>query len=345
METRRFHALDGLRGICAVLVLLYHTFLHQPSHLFGHGYLSVDVFFVLSGFVLAYAFGDRLASGMRPMEFMRARIRRLGPIVWFAAGFSVVGCLVTQALGGPAVPFPVLLLAGMFSLFLLPMVSTSGIDAFPLDGPLWSLFAEFWVNAGFALLATRLKLSVLAAIIAVGWLLMIATALMTGTTDFGAAQSSVLYSLLRAAPGFACGVLIFKLWRSGALAKLPSVHPLLVFAAWVAVSLAPDLGPAFDLAQTIIAAPLIVALLARSTSAAPRWTQWLGRISYPLYATHVVVINAGLRLAHGVLPAWELVALPALAIALAAALAHWYEPALRTAKTRFAGAVAQNAIA
>jgi peptidoglycan/LPS O-acetylase OafA/YrhL len=344
MESRRFHALDALRGICAAIVLFYHTFLHGPLGLFGHGYLSVDVFFALSGFVLAYAFGDRLEAGMRPADFMRARIRRLGPIVWFAAGFSVVGVLATEILGGPGVPLPAVMLAGLQSLFLLPMTGVSHIDAFPLNGPLWSLFAEFWVNAGFARVAARLRLSTLAAIIVAGWLFLIVRTLGAGTIDFGAAQSDILYAIPRAAPTFACGVLIFRLWRSGSLSKLPSVNPMLVLLVWIAISLAPNLGPVFDLVQTMVVAPIVIALLARSSRTVPRWTLWLGRISYPLYATHVVIIYAGQRLAHGALPVWALVVLPAMALLLADVLARWYEPAFRIAATRL-GLVAQNAAA
>ena len=94
--------------------------------------MTWPIFFALSGFVLAYAFGDRLDAGMRPADFLRARIRRLGPVIWFAAGFSVAVCLVTQALGAAGVAFPALLLAGIQSAFLLPMLGSSQIDAFPL---------------------------------------------------------------------------------------------------------------------------------------------------------------------------------------------------------------------
>jgi len=345
MNGHRFRALDGLRGICAMTVLLYHTFRQGPFNLFSHGYLSVDVFFALSGFVLAYAFGDRLDAGMRATDFLRARIRRLGPVIWFAAAFSVAACLLTAWLGSPGVPAAALLLAGIQSALLLPMTGASGIDAFPLNGPIWSLFAEFWINVGFALIAARLRVSTLLAIIAAGWLFMIVHAVQAGGTDFGASQSAIFYSVLRAAPTFASGILTFKLWRSGALSRLPSVSPVFVFVAWIAISLAPDLGPVFDLVQTLAVAPTIVALLARPTTTAPGWTLWLGRISFPLYATHAVIISAGQRLAQGHLPVWGLIALPAISLLLADAIARWYEPAFRAVQSRFAGTAAQNAAA
>src|SRR3954465_4404922 len=187
MEPHRFSALDGLRGICALVVVLYHTFRLAPANPFAHGYLSVDVFFILSGFVLAYAFGDRLEAGMGAANFMLARIRRLGPIIWFSAGFSVLGFFATELLGGPQVPATAVLLAGVQNLFLIPVIAPSGIDAFPLNGPIWSLFAEFWINLAFALTATRLKPSVLVATIVAGWAFVAVHALSIGAADFGAA--------------------------------------------------------------------------------------------------------------------------------------------------------------
>ncbi len=327
MTNHRFAALDGLRGICALIVVLYHTFRLQAVSPFAHGYLSVDVFFVLSGFVLAYAFGARLEAGMGWGGFMRARICRLGPVIAFSAGFSVLGCFVTEMMGGPSVPAAAVLLAGAQNLFLIPITGTSSIDAFPLNGPIWSLFAEFWINLGFALVAPFLTRRALVTIILMGWSFVATLAQWRGSADFGATQASILYSIPRGLPAFACGVLIFQLWRDGALARLPSLNPLLVFAAWIALSLIPAHGPLFDLVQIMVVAPLAIALLARCENAPPRACLWLGRISYPLYATHAVIIHGGQRVSHGPLSWWALAALPVLAILLADVLARWYEPA------------------
>ena len=329
MTTHRFAALDGLRGICALIVVLYHSFRLQTANPFAHGYLSVDVFFVLSGFVLAYAFGARLEAGMGWGAFMRVRIRRLGPVIAFSAGFSVLGCFATEMMGGPSIPPAAVLLAGAQNLFLIPMTGASAIDAFPLNGPIWSLFAEFWINLAFALVAPLLSRRALVAIVLAGWSFVAALALWRGSADFGATQATVLYSIPRGLPAFACGVLIFKLWRDGALERLPSVNPLLVFAGWIGLSLTLRLGPVFDLVQIMVVTPVMIALLARSQAPVPGWCLWLGRISYPLYATHAVIIHGGQRVSHGPLSWWALAALPALAILLADVLARWYEPAFR----------------
>jgi peptidoglycan/LPS O-acetylase OafA/YrhL len=82
-QVRAFPAMDGIRGIAAILVALFHfraTFLHYDNNVIGDGYLAVDLFFVLSGFVLAHAYEHRFARGMTTFEFMRARVIRLYPL-------------------------------------------------------------------------------------------------------------------------------------------------------------------------------------------------------------------------------------------------------------------------
>jgi peptidoglycan/LPS O-acetylase OafA/YrhL len=329
MEKSRFAALDGLRGICAVIVLLFHAFHFATPKLFAHGFLSVDIFFLLSGFVLAFAFGDKLDAGLGTAGFMRARVQRLAPVMWFAAGFSVAVCLAVECFRPSHIPVIGIILAGIQNAFLVPMTGPSTTDAFPLNGPSWSLFAEIWINVGFALVATRLTRTTLAAIVAAGWTFLIVHSLQLGTADFGASQAEIFLALPRSVPSFALGVLIFKLWRAGALRKIPSVPPLLVFALWTAVSLAPGGGPLFELAQIMITAPAMLVLLVASSRPTPAWCLWLGRLSYPLYATHDIIINAGRRLGDGHLSILAVVLLSVTALLLADALARWYEPAVR----------------
>jgi peptidoglycan/LPS O-acetylase OafA/YrhL len=329
MENQRFAALDGLRGICALIVLLFHAFHFATPKLFAHGFLSVDIFFLLSGFVLAFAFGNKLAAGLGIAGFMRARVHRLGPVMWFAAVFSVVACLAVEWFRPSHIPAIGIVLAGIQNAFLVPMTGPSTTDAFPLNGPSWSLFAEIWINVGFALVATRLTRTALAAIVAAGWTFLVIHSLRLGTADFGASQAEIFLALPRSVPSFALGVLIFKLWRVGALRKIPSVPPLLVFALWTAVSLIPGGGPLFELAQIMITAPAMLVLLVASSRLTPGWCLWLGRLSYPLYATHAIIINSGRRLGDGRLALWAVIALSLAALLLADMLARWYEPAVR----------------
>ncbi len=89
-----FHALDGLRGIAAIIIAIYHVpFLWPqdiPAGLFYESYLSVDFFFVLSGFVLAYSYGRRLEAELSADQFIIMRLIRLYPLYFCAFLISVV---------------------------------------------------------------------------------------------------------------------------------------------------------------------------------------------------------------------------------------------------------------
>jgi peptidoglycan/LPS O-acetylase OafA/YrhL len=329
MDTRRLVALDGLRGICALTVLFFHIFQFGKMNPFSNGFLSVDIFFLLSGFVLTLAFGEQLAAGMGLGDFMRARIRRLGPVLWFAAGLSVLAFFAADAFSPSHISPFAAILAGLQNAFLIPLTGASTTDAFPLNGPSWSLFAEIWVNAGFALVAVRLTPVRLALIVAAGWLFMIVHAWQMGTVDFGATQSTVLYAIPRSVPSFATGVLIFRLWKQGAFRRLPPVHPMIAIAAWAAITALPVKSVVFELAEIMVTGPVIVILLANASLAPPAWCLWLGRISYPLYATHFIIIHAEERIIGSHLNIWIFAGFLIQSLLLADVLARWCDPATR----------------
>lgn len=323
----RFSSLDGFRGVCALTVLLFHFLPNTPVG-FRHGYLSVDVFFVLSGFVLAFAFGDKLDAGMSLRTFVSARVRRLGPVLLLG---SLLGGAATLLVDGGF--STVLVVDTLRSVLLIPLTGPGITEAFPLNGAFWSLFDEFWVNVAFGAVAARLKPASLIACIVAAYIVLITISLQVGMVSFGTTPSSIYYSIFRAAPSFLMGVLIFKLWRSGSLSRLPSICPGVVFVFWFAVVLIPPLplvNILYDLVQVIFVAPILIALLARSEGVTPPWALWLGRVSYPLYATHVAVHSLGMHLfSHdGQIAVVARMALIILSLALAGAVAGWYEPAV-----------------
>jgi peptidoglycan/LPS O-acetylase OafA/YrhL len=86
-ERHSFQTLDALRGVAALVVVVHHNhpmFTWRPHH----GYLAVDLFFVLSGFVLSYAYQDRLDRGWPTIKFLRARLVRLAPLYLLALLFG-----------------------------------------------------------------------------------------------------------------------------------------------------------------------------------------------------------------------------------------------------------------
>ena len=164
-----YELLDGLRGVAALAVIWYHVFeafaTSPVDQKFNHGYLAVDFFFVLSGFVLGYAYDDRWRKGMTSGKFMLRRIIRLQPMVVVGVLFGVVAFIVQgcEKWDGSAVSISAVVLSLVLGLFMLPSlpgtlpeVRGNG-EMFPLNGPSWSLFFEYIGSILYALVLHRLS--------------------------------------------------------------------------------------------------------------------------------------------------------------------------------------------
>lgn len=146
-----YDILDGLRGIAALTVVWFHIFeAFATSHLdqrINHGYLAVDFFFILSGFVIGYAYDDRWKK-MTVAEFLKRRLIRLHPMVVIGALIGAVmfyfqGCSVWDV---TKVTVPMLLAATLMNACLIPASPGTEIrglsEMYPLNGPSWSLFSS-----------------------------------------------------------------------------------------------------------------------------------------------------------------------------------------------------------
>ena len=120
--------LDGLRGVAALLVIWYHVFegfaTSPIDQKFNHGYLAVDFFFILSGFVIGYAYDDRWKTTMTQKEFFKRRLIRLHPMVVMgsvlgAITFCIQGC---EQWDGTRVSISMIMVAMLLNLFLIPAV-------------------------------------------------------------------------------------------------------------------------------------------------------------------------------------------------------------------------------
>ena len=159
-QRRVFHALDAARGVAALIVVLYHLPTAFRGTLFGSGDLAVDFFFGLSGFVLAHAYLDRLASGrMGLREFTVARLVRLYPLYALSL-LCLLALLAGMHLAGLPPLWSVTALAGKlpFAVFMLP---SPALDVhaylYPFNIAAWSIFLELGVNVLFALIARHIR--------------------------------------------------------------------------------------------------------------------------------------------------------------------------------------------
>jgi peptidoglycan/LPS O-acetylase OafA/YrhL len=152
-RSESFHLLDGLRGVAAVAVLMVHAaVLFRPVWM-RSGYLAVDLFFALSGFVLAHAYGPRLTAGMTALAFLRLRLIRILPLYLLGTTIAVASALEQHAIGHGEWQTEALVRSIVAAAFLVPLPPVVGAPngfAFPLNIPAWSLFFELLVNVFYA---------------------------------------------------------------------------------------------------------------------------------------------------------------------------------------------------
>ena len=170
-----YDILDGLRGVAAITVVWFHLFeAYATSHLdqrINHGYLAVDFFFILSGFVIGYAYDDRWKKKMSVKDFLKRRLIRLHPMVVMGAVIGAVmfyfqGCSVWDV---SAVSLSMLLTATLLNALLIPATPGSEIrglgEMYPLNGPSWSLFFEYIGNVLYALFIRKLPTRALSVLV------------------------------------------------------------------------------------------------------------------------------------------------------------------------------------
>ena len=322
----RIPGLDALRGVAAVMVLLFHARgLVLPTAALGHGYLAVDLFFVISGFVLARAHDAQLAIG-GGRDFMRRRLIRLYPMVLL--GMAVGATLMLARGMNPA------MIAILLGLALLFIPFTGAADVFPLNGPQWSLLWELAANLLYAAIARWLTFRRLIVLTAAGGVLHAILALRFGTGSLGPYAADWWGGAPRVVFGFFAGVMLARLFDAGRL-KIP-ILPIWVNLAMVAGILTapiPETGRApFDLLAVLIAFPLLVGSAARAKVGRSRpLLDRLAAISYALYALHIPILLAARDIAaRGVLPGVPKIAIgmTALLLALLAAIVAYrgFEP-------------------
>ncbi len=287
-----FATLDAMRGAAALMVVIWHA-----GALFGwrpaSGYLAVDLFFILSGFVLAHAYDAKFASGMGVLDFMRVRIIRLYPLYVLGMVVMLAGLLAAVIMGAPGAWAPArIALAAATAAAFLP--TPGGESLYPLNPPAWSLGLELLVNILFVATWGALR-SVRAMVILLGVAggVLVGAALYFGSLNVGHQWAGAWGGIPRILYGFFLGVLILRLRRERKiLLRLGALPPVVVMVALL--TLAPDGGlrPAYDMVCTLVLFPLIV-LAGSSSEPAHRLRDFygfLGRISYAIYVLHVPLL-------------------------------------------------------
>ena len=284
--------LDGLRGIAAICVVVFHFMeLVQPDYknsFIAHAYLAVDFFFCLSGFVIAYAYDQKLASiGLG--NFLKMRLIRLHPLVIIG---SVIGLLafVFDPWSNLYVKYTgnLLLMFGLSCIMIpYPLVRERYYNLFHLNPPSWSLFFEYIANIIYALVLVRIKkpllwvLTVLAAI-ALFW-----EAHVSGNLSLGWSGDTMRGGFARMTFSFLAGILVY---RSQWLIKSRinfAVISLMLIAAFL-IPFRESYNAIVEPLVVVIYFPFLLALGAGTQLSAglKGICNFFGNISYPLYMVH-----------------------------------------------------------
>jgi peptidoglycan/LPS O-acetylase OafA/YrhL len=306
-----YQVLDGLRGVAALTVVAFHLFeTHATGHLdqiINHGYLAVDFFFLLSGFVIGYAYDDRWKQ-MSVGGFFRRRLVRLQPMVMMGMLIGALMFYFQQCGFWPhitEVPSWKVLLLMVIGFLLLPVPSALDIrgwnEMYPLNGPGWSLFFEYVANILYALGVRKFSVAALTGVVVVtaGFLLHLGLTSEAGDVIGGwSLESAQLHiGFARVLYPFFAGLLLQR------IAKRVSVgHAFGLCSVLLVIVLAmPRVGGSdylwanglYDALSIIVVFPLIVFLGAGGAvtgKLSTRLCTFLGDISYPIYITHYPLI-------------------------------------------------------
>jgi peptidoglycan/LPS O-acetylase OafA/YrhL len=302
-----YEILDGLRGVASVLVVIFHvleTYSGDRFHqIINHGYLAVDFFFVLSGFVVAYAYDDRWGK-MTQWDFYKRRLIRLQPMVIIG---TIIGAALFYAQASGAFPListtPVwkMLLVMLLGFTMLPLPVSMDIrgwqEMHPLNGPAWSLFFEYIANILYALIVRRFSKIVLAVFVFLSACFLVQYLVMGPQGDviggWALDNTQLHIGFARVLYPFFAGVLLMRI---GKLIHVKSAFAICSLLLIIIFSI-PRIGGTehlwanglYESVCIIVLFPLIVYIGASGSMTGKYSTKicrFLGAISYPLYITH-----------------------------------------------------------
>lgn len=320
----RFEILDGLRGVAAMIVVAFHLFETYSSgpteQILNHGYLAVDFFFVLSGFVIGYAYDDRWGR-MTTWDFFKRRLIRLQPMVILGSLIGAFWFYFSAAPGFELVmetPWWKLLLILVLACIMFPTPPSMDIRGWKeinsLNGAQWSLLWEYIANIFYALFVRRFSTLVLSVFVFLSAFLTIDLAMnldvfgllavreyakYTVIGGFGLTPDQIYIGICRLLYPFFGGLLLYRLGKLRINIRYGSMFwcSLAVVATLVIPHIGGETHPWFNglycAVVILIVYPLIVAAGAGSELKGKRTMavcKFLGMISYPLYITHYPMI-------------------------------------------------------
>jgi len=360
MQTKQHYAvLDGLRGVAAILVVVFHLseVLAQGDparNVLPHGALAVDLFFGLSGFVIGFAYDGRWGN-MTTGQFLLRRLIRLHPLVLLATLLGAVAYVVSPYPGpdhGVSGLRMALTIAPALLVLPYPALPDRFDDTHSLDGPTWTLLQEYLGSLAYALVLRHMSARAL-----LGLALACAGVTLAAAAHFGTMSKGFGFDGWWMAPVRLAFPFVFGLWLHRVIKRLPALRLGLIplGLALAAIFAVPVIGGAGTFSNgvaealaVIVLFPAVILLGAHSGrgESTIRACNVLGRLSYPLYILHYPFVYCFIDYAqfgHGSQSSF-MVAVPALFIGVLAlgwaGLRLWDEPARAWLSWRLLGSKA-----
>lgn len=306
-----YKILDGLRGLAALIVVLFH--LAEPlagnrfDNLVNHGYLAVDFFFLLSGFVIGYAYDDRWGK-LTFKGFLKRRLIRLQPLVILGMTLGAIGFYFTDSAIWPlihTVPLWKLLLVMLIGYTLIPLPLSMDIrgweEMHPLNSVGWSLFFEYIANILYGLGLRKLSNKALTVFVILAGLALIHLAVTSPNGDVAGGWTLNLEHMR-------IGItrMLFPFFGGLLLSRISTPTDIKNSFLWCSILLVvilffPRIGGEdllwanglYEALCIILLFPLIVYIGASGnvhSKTGNKICKFLGDLSYPLYMTHYVLV-------------------------------------------------------
>ena len=289
----RFELLDGLRGIAAIAVMIFHFTIVNGLGWLPGAWTAVDLFYVLSGFVLMYNYGPKITNGMSFETFLGARVLRLWPMHIIGMALGIVAVRIET---GSGMVTPQMLTAVALNLFWIPSFNglafpmgsaTEAGVLFPFNGPAWSLFFEIVVNILFFGWLTYYKKPPTWKNVAGAYVIFVVASRLLRALNPGPVQVDFEIGFVRVTAEFFLGAFIYssgawRVSRSALLAGLAMLVclSLLNFGMW-----------RIAFFNAVFLWPVAITLLANFTASGAfrSLCSYLGNLSYPLYLVHLPI--------------------------------------------------------
>ena len=308
-----YDLLDGLRGVAALMVIWYHVFegfafaSNSAIETLNHGYLAVDFFFILSGFVIGYAYDDRWGKSLTMKDFFKRRLIRLHPMVIMGAVLGAITFCIQGSVqwDGTHVAISMIMLSLLCTIFFIPAMPGVGYEVrgngemFPLNGPCWSLFFEYIGNILYALFIRRLSNKALTVFVVLLGVALAAFAVFNVSTygNIGVGWTldgvNFLGGSLRMLFPFSLGMLMsrnFKPMKVKGAFWICTIALIALFSVPYLEGLEPlCMNGVYEAFCVIVAFPIILWIGASGTTTDKQSTKickFLGDISYPVYVIH-----------------------------------------------------------